>query len=76
MRQGRRLLLISGRRLVQLTRAGLILIVSPNEMAVASAAVVRPDTNTEVRRSYVYVVRHGTPGDAVLIEWEGVPDFV
>jgi hypothetical protein len=55
---------------------GLVLVVSANEIGVAASAVVHPYTKTELRESYEFVLHHQRPGDAVLIEWEGIPDFL
>jgi hypothetical protein len=40
------------------------------------AATIHPYTKTELREAYVYVLQHRQPGDALLFEWEGVPDFL
>jgi hypothetical protein len=67
--------LVSGRAGVQLLFVGLVLVVSVPELGSAASATVHPYTKTEVREAYVYVQRHERPGDAVLVEWEGVTLF-
>ncbi|MGH9097403.1 MAG: hypothetical protein ACRDWB_08265, partial [Acidimicrobiales bacterium] len=67
--------LVSRRAGVQLLLVGLVLVVSIPELGSAASATVHPYTRTEVRGAYVYVQQHERPGDAVLVEWEGVTLF-
>jgi hypothetical protein len=67
--------LASRRTGIQLLFVGLVLVVSVPEIGSAASATVHPYTKTEVRDAYVYVQQHERPGDAVLVEWEGVTLF-
>ena len=67
--------LVSRHAGVQLLFVGLVLVVSVPEIGSAASATVHPYTKTEAREAYVYVQQHERPGDAVLIEWEGVTIF-
>jgi hypothetical protein len=68
-------ILVSRRAGIQLLFVGLVLVVSVPELGSAASATVHPYTKTEVREAYVYVQQHRRPGDALLIEWEGVTIF-
>jgi hypothetical protein len=59
-------------RLVML--AAVVVVTAP-ALDMASVAVARPYTRTEVRAAYLYVLHHERPGDVVLVEWEGGPDY-
>jgi hypothetical protein len=67
--------LVSRRVGVQLACVALVAAVAAGGFGSAASAVVHPYTRTEVREAYVTVLQHREPGDAVLVEWEGVPDF-
>ena len=69
-------LLLSRLWTVQLGMAILVLVVTANQFGSAASAVVHPYTKTEVREAYVYALQHERPGDAVLVEWEGIPDYL
>jgi hypothetical protein len=70
------LLLVSPRLPLQLLMMVPVLVVSASEISTSASAVVHPYTKTEVREAYVYVLQHERPGDAVFVEWEGLPDFL
>jgi hypothetical protein len=62
--------------LAQALMVGLVLVVGASSIGMAASAIVHPYTKTEVREAYQYVLRHEKAGDAVLVEWEGLPDFI
>jgi hypothetical protein len=68
-------ILVSRRRGIRLIFVALVLAVSIPELGSAASATVHPYTKTEARDAYLYVRQHQRPGDAVLIEWEGVTVF-
>jgi hypothetical protein len=68
--------MLSSRALIQIGLVALVAIASAGAFASAGSAIVHPYTKTEWREAYVYVQHHEKPGDAVLFEWEGVPDYL
>jgi hypothetical protein len=69
-------LLVSRRPPVQVLCVLLVLVVTGAEFSTAASAITSPYTKTEVREAYVAMLAHRHPGDAVLVEWEGIPDFL
>ena len=69
-------LMISRQIYVQLALIVLVFIVGTNQIGSAASAVIHPYTKTEVREAYLFALHHKRPSDAVLVEWEGVPDYL
>lgn len=70
-------LFLLGRRLVtRLALLAAVLVAVAPAIGTSADAVIHPYTKTEVRAAYLYVLAHRRPGDAVLVEWEGGPDYL